>query len=334
MPRTRKPPGMDSELKKLKEQKVLSFLSESFTMAEFAHRCRSCDVEIEINPFDVWEGHAEDVYLGCIAREKDYYRSSIGLTYKSPAKEIDDFDEKGWILRRNPGPYNDYERLYVGNIIFCDGELIGEYYNLFLSYDADLALRKCYKLLRSSITWETSWSAARRIANDAITETERQHIVPNLLTKVIKETLNLKISEQEKKERVPIYIKVFQEVVREKRDFKEVMIEIKENDAASFPLYTDIIEGKLRRGENLESMGLKYAIDDVEKYINAVTKGEQSEEELIPRYCRENDLSVHTYADYLEKKIQMAVKLRIITNIGNNNSCHNNSCLVFQNHAL
>ena len=91
------------------------------------------------------------------------------------------------------------------------------------------------------VQWDTSWSNARRIADDAITETERQHIVPILLTKAIKvhlfflfiflfiiyfveimficlsqETLNLKISEQEKKERVPIYTKVFQEVVREK----------------------------------------------------------------------------------------------------------------------
>ena len=45
-------------------------------MGHFARRCRSCDAEIEINPFDVWEGHVQNVYLGCLAREKDYYRVS------------------------------------------------------------------------------------------------------------------------------------------------------------------------------------------------------------------------------------------------------------------
>lgn len=81
MPTTREPPPMDPDLKKLKEQRAYSFLSECLSMGDFARRCRSCDAEIEINPFDVWKGHVKDVYLGCIAREKDYYRVSHFRSY-------------------------------------------------------------------------------------------------------------------------------------------------------------------------------------------------------------------------------------------------------------
>jgi hypothetical protein len=118
----------------------------------------------------------------------------------------------------------------------------------------------------------------------------------------VQETLNLKRQKQTLEEWASLCTKLWQEVVTKERDSMEVLIEIKEKDAASFPFRKTIIEDNRRLTDTL---------DNIKRYINSATKGEYSDEELIRRYFSpEGPLSMlYTYADYLEEKMPIAEKL-------------------------
>ncbi|XP_078159982.1 uncharacterized protein LOC144555474 [Carex rostrata] len=65
-------------------------------------------------------------------------------------KSNPEFTNKGWILRPNPGPYDNYQRLYVGDFYDIE-EMTGDYYCFFSTYSADLAFLELFKELQSSI---------------------------------------------------------------------------------------------------------------------------------------------------------------------------------------
>ncbi|XP_078171813.1 uncharacterized protein LOC144565831 isoform X2 [Carex rostrata] len=218
-----------------------------------------------------------------------------------------EFRNKGWILRTTPGPYDNYQRLYVGDVFYGNDDITGYYSIFYPTYSTDLAFQDLFKELQSSIKWDISAPELKRTHDDASMR-YNDILSPIFVEIIIGEIHCVKKAEQNVKEWVSLCTKFLHEVARSERDYMEVLIDIKKKDVASFP------SPYIKNGDNNRIL---HTLKNVMKYINSATKGEYSEEELIVRYfSRDGPLFVSlipdTYADYLKEKIKIAKNLGLI----------------------
>ncbi|XP_078161404.1 uncharacterized protein LOC144556814 isoform X2 [Carex rostrata] len=309
--------GSYSGLEASKKAKADTQSPEYSSFRTFGAFCNHYGDSLE-DPLTAWTEYLEKLNEECKIEEIKLYLISKGQ--EDAAKKIQSFEDdlacsiesspefrnKGWILRTTPGPYNNYQRLYVGDVFYGNEDIPGDYCIFYNKYSADLAFLELFKELQSSIKWDTSASELKRTHDDA--SMRYNGILSSLFVETITGEIKfLKKAEQNAKEWVSLCTKFWHEVARSERDYMEVLIDIKKKDVASPSLY-------IKNGDNDRIL---HTLKKVIKYINSATKGEYSEEELIVRYfSRDGPLLVSlipdTYADYLKEKIKIAKKLGLI----------------------
>ncbi|XP_078161158.1 uncharacterized protein LOC144556638 isoform X2 [Carex rostrata] len=269
------------------------------------------------DPWTAWTESLEKLNEECKIEEIKLYLISEGQ--EDATKMIQSFEDdlacsiesspefrnKGWILRTTPGPYDNYQRLYVGDVSYGNDDIPGYYSIFYNKHSADLAFQELFKELQSSIKWDISDSELERTHDDA--SMRYNGILSSLFVEIITGEIQfLKKAEQNVKEWVLLCTKFCHEVARSERDYMEVLIDIKKKDVASSSPY-------IKDGDNDHIL---YTLKNVMKYVNSATKGEYSEEDLIARYFSRDgplvSLIPDTYADYLEEKIKIAKKLGLI----------------------